>query len=213
MASNINTNVDATFPVAGVDNNTQGFRDNFSVIKQSLVAAKTEIDDLLTRSVFKGPASGETTVNNDFNKYDLIEANLVGITDSCEDHGTALSNSTLSFGNLYHIYRVNTDTVITLEDFPRGRFGVTTNLIVSKVRIELRQKAANDNVTVNFKIEGQDADATKKIFYDKTDINDGKWSADRKITIDNTHPIRFVEIWTADGNEFFAKIIGTSFQE
>jgi len=46
--SNINaTAIDEAYPVAGVDNDTQGFRDNFSYIKTALNTAKTEIDELL----------------------------------------------------------------------------------------------------------------------------------------------------------------------
>jgi len=42
MASSITAdNIDANYPVAGQDNNSQGFRDNFNLIKNSLVAAKS----------------------------------------------------------------------------------------------------------------------------------------------------------------------------
>ncbi|NBR61024.1 MAG: hypothetical protein EBT86_05120 [Actinobacteria bacterium] len=42
--SNINTtDIDESFPVQGKDNNSQGFRSNFSVIKNALNVAKTEI--------------------------------------------------------------------------------------------------------------------------------------------------------------------------
>jgi hypothetical protein len=42
MASNINyVNVDESFPVAGQDNDSQGFRDNFATIKSSLASAKS----------------------------------------------------------------------------------------------------------------------------------------------------------------------------
>ena len=44
MASLINpTNIDVTYPIAGQDNDTQGFRDNFSSIKNNLNTAKNEI--------------------------------------------------------------------------------------------------------------------------------------------------------------------------
>jgi hypothetical protein len=47
MASSITTtNIDATFPVAGQDNDSQGFRDNFSQIKTQLSTASTEITSL-----------------------------------------------------------------------------------------------------------------------------------------------------------------------
>jgi len=37
MASSINTtNIDGTFPVAGQDNSSQGFRDNFTNLKTNL---------------------------------------------------------------------------------------------------------------------------------------------------------------------------------
>ena len=60
MASNINTgNVDATYPKAGQDNDSQGFRDNFNAIKNNLQHAKDEIETLQT-----GKAS--TTSASDF---------------------------------------------------------------------------------------------------------------------------------------------------
>jgi hypothetical protein len=44
MASQINpTNIDITYPIAGQDNDTQGFRDNFRNIKNNLTTAATEI--------------------------------------------------------------------------------------------------------------------------------------------------------------------------
>ena len=47
MASNINTGtIDLTYPVSGVDNSTQGFRDNWSAIKNAFDTARDEISDL-----------------------------------------------------------------------------------------------------------------------------------------------------------------------
>jgi len=47
MASQINpTNIDITYPIAGQDNDTQGFRNNFTNIKNNLSAAKDEISTL-----------------------------------------------------------------------------------------------------------------------------------------------------------------------
>ena len=51
MPSNIdNTSIDATFPVAGQDNDSQGFRNNFNTIKNNFTAAKNEIEDLQTNT-------------------------------------------------------------------------------------------------------------------------------------------------------------------
>ena len=47
MASNINPyNIDHTYPIAGQDNDSQGFRDNFTNTKNNFIQAKTEIENL-----------------------------------------------------------------------------------------------------------------------------------------------------------------------
>jgi len=47
MASNIvYDTIDEAYPVAGVDNDTQGFRDNFAIIKTALTQAATELSQL-----------------------------------------------------------------------------------------------------------------------------------------------------------------------
>jgi len=42
----VSSTIDAAFPVAGQDNNSQGFRDNFQITKIGLAQAATEITDL-----------------------------------------------------------------------------------------------------------------------------------------------------------------------
>jgi hypothetical protein len=44
--TNYSENIDTTFPVPGQDNDTQGFRDNFIAIKNSLDTAAAEISDV-----------------------------------------------------------------------------------------------------------------------------------------------------------------------
>ena len=47
MTSSINPDqINEAFPVAGQDNPSQGFRDNFSATKNNLSTAKSEITDL-----------------------------------------------------------------------------------------------------------------------------------------------------------------------
>ena len=51
MASTINpNNIDITYPIAGQDNDTQGFRDNFRNIKNNLNTARLEITDLQSKT-------------------------------------------------------------------------------------------------------------------------------------------------------------------
>ena len=65
MSSNINpNNIDGTYPIAGQDNNSQGFRDNFTQTKVNFQYAADEINDLQTKGVFKAALTGTTLDNN-----------------------------------------------------------------------------------------------------------------------------------------------------
>ena len=65
MASNINyNNIDGTYPVAGVDNDSQGFRTNFTNIKNNLNYAKTELEDLQGKVMLKQALTGTSLDNS-----------------------------------------------------------------------------------------------------------------------------------------------------
>jgi len=65
MSSNINpNNIDGTYPIAGQDNNSQGFRDNFTQTKVNFQFAADEINDLQTKVVLKAALTGTTLDNN-----------------------------------------------------------------------------------------------------------------------------------------------------
>jgi hypothetical protein len=66
MSSNINpNNIDGTYPVAGQDNNSQGFRDNFTNIKTNFQYAEDEISELQSKALLKAPLTGTSVVDND----------------------------------------------------------------------------------------------------------------------------------------------------
>jgi hypothetical protein len=65
MSSNINpNNIDGTYPIAGQDNNSQGFRDNFTQTKVNFQYAASEITDLQNNVVLKSALTGGTLNNN-----------------------------------------------------------------------------------------------------------------------------------------------------
>jgi hypothetical protein len=65
MSSNINpNNIDGTYPIAGQDNNSQGFRDNFTQTKVNFQYAADEINDLQNKAVLKAALTGTTLDNN-----------------------------------------------------------------------------------------------------------------------------------------------------
>jgi hypothetical protein len=65
MTSAINpNNIDGAYPVAGQDNSSQGFRDNFTNIKVNFQDAAAEITDLQNKVILKAPLQGQTLDNN-----------------------------------------------------------------------------------------------------------------------------------------------------
>ena len=65
MSSNINpNNIDGTYPIAGQDNNSQGFRDNFTQTKVNFQYAASEITDLQNNVVLKSALTGGSLDNN-----------------------------------------------------------------------------------------------------------------------------------------------------
>ena len=78
MASNINpNNIDTTYPIAGQDNDSQGFRDNFTNIKTNFEYAEEEIDDLQAKVLLKSALTG-TVLNNDMSGALLQNAKVQG---------------------------------------------------------------------------------------------------------------------------------------
>jgi hypothetical protein len=129
MASNINpTNIDGTYPIAGQDNDSQGFRDNFTNIKTNLQYAKTELEDLQNKVVLKSALTG-TVLQNDMNNSVLYRPQLKAAAQSFKEFaGSQVGPVTISFieASVQRINSINTTDaiVITLVDFPAaGIFG------------------------------------------------------------------------------------------
>ena len=80
MASSINpNNIDGSYPVAGQDNNSQGFRDNFTNIKVNFQYAEDELNDLDSKVLLKSALTG-TTLDNNMNNSTIYAVNLNDIS-------------------------------------------------------------------------------------------------------------------------------------
>lgn len=135
MASDINSEqIDEKFPVAGKDNDSQGFRDNFDVIKTNFFEAKSEIEDLQNSVV-------RVDQNNDLNRNNIENANFVSTTENSVNKGTLNGVDTtalkLSF-NEAHYFKINVgdDITLTFTDLPSGSGGTNTG-VVAKMRLVL----------------------------------------------------------------------------
>jgi hypothetical protein len=93
--SNINPyNIDGTFPIAGQDNDSQGFRDNFTNTKNNFIFASSEISDLQSKAITTSALNGQT-LNNNMNGTPLTAPQLVAWTQGLLDLGNV--NGTVTF--------------------------------------------------------------------------------------------------------------------
>jgi len=133
MASNINpNNIDTTYPVAGQDNDSQGFRDNFTNIKNNFQFAETEIDDLQAKAIFKAALTG-TTLNNDMSGALLVNAKLQGTRHTRDVPATTTGNITVDFptANYHKISQLTGNINLGFSNIPSaGNFAEWTVQIV-----------------------------------------------------------------------------------
>jgi hypothetical protein len=94
MASNINPyNIDGTFPIANQDNSSQGFRDNFTNIRNNLIYAENEITDLQSKVLVTSALTGQT-LTNDMAGTQILRPQLASWTQSLLDLGVIGTGST-----------------------------------------------------------------------------------------------------------------------
>jgi len=97
MTSAINpNNIDGAYPVAGQDNNSQGFRDNFTNTKTNFEYAAEEITELQNKAVLKSALTG-TTLNNDMLGSVLSNAQLQDISETRVALGTLSGSVTINY--------------------------------------------------------------------------------------------------------------------
>jgi hypothetical protein len=101
MTSQVNpNNIDGSYPVAGQDNDSQGFRDNFTNIRNNFTFIKSEVEDLQNKAVLKSSLTN-STLNNDF-------------------AGNAISNATLTSWRETYNNVTNTASGVISIDFANG---------------------------------------------------------------------------------------------
>ena len=192
MASQINNiyvNIDAEFPRAGVDNDTQGFRDNFDVIKSSLALAGGEITTLQDETA-------KINAGNNFSGNSITNADLVGVTEKSLSYGVvneALANILYRNGSHQRVV-VNADNaslvinwgITATSDLDADRF--------ARLIVEVSSLEANATHQVVWACEGGG-----EVKYDN------KYPADFLVT--NTPQL--IEFSTYDaGGTMYAKYLG-----
>jgi len=107
--TNYSQNINVAYPIPGVDNDTQGFRDNFTNIKNALAVAGSELSELMLTAV-------KTTGTNDFSYNELNKVKLRSSTWAASaDYTTIVTNTNVSFlsGN-YQKFDVGGNVELTI---------------------------------------------------------------------------------------------------
>jgi len=125
MASNINPqNIDGAYPVAGQDNDSQGFRDNFTNTRTNFSFAAAEITDLQNKAVLKAALVG-TVLNNDMGGSILSNAQLQDMSETRVALGTVTGAQTINYAaGPYYTLTTSGSVSIAFTNFPpAGQLG------------------------------------------------------------------------------------------
>jgi hypothetical protein len=126
MTSAINPNdIDGSYPVAGQDNNSQGFRDNFTNTKTNFQYAANEITDLQSKVLLKAALVG-TTLDNDMAGSPLSNANISDFSAIVAQLGNQAGQVNIDYVD-GHYQTVTTSGSIALAFYnwpAAGNFGI-----------------------------------------------------------------------------------------
>ena len=188
MASSISTtSINATFPVAGQDNDSQGFRDNFSQLKTQLDTASSEITTIQTNQAV-------TNATTNFNGHDIQNAILIDVGQKIVAKGTVSGSQTIDF-SAGPVQTVTTSGALTLAftNFPVEDNGSTN--AYGKVKLIITNASSHSitltGVTMPF-LRNPDA---------MSQANDSTVGVDysTRVAIPAETGIMVIEVWSVDG--------------
>jgi hypothetical protein len=183
------TQIDEAFPVAGVDNESQGFRDNFSAIKDTLVQAKSDIEDLQESRL--DISSPDTNMSGNT----ITDVNLKGASFEFNAGGNLTASQNVSYAaGSYHVYTIakvgpssGSPIELTLSDLPpAGKLAI--------IRIHLYGNGTQQFFSFNSEVVGD--------FYYA-----GGWP--NTLSVTSSTNFKVFEFWTYDGGaNVFGKYLG-----
>ena len=203
MSSITPSNINGNFPVYGQDNNTQGFRDNFTNIKSNFVFTKSEMEDIQNKAIFKSALTG-TTLNNNMLGAVLENPQLKAWTESFTDLKQRSGDVEIDFsqGNFQKITTAGPINITKFTNWPSpsgsGVIGYTSLRLWIVVNNRFSDDLGRYVVdTVTFSEAVSDTDQTKRVSIGINDIS-GYVSSTNTLTFDVPGNYVF-DISSADG--------------
>jgi hypothetical protein len=181
--------INENFPVAGQDNDTQVFRDNFDTIKTNFSTAKTEITDLQDNVA-------RTDSDNDF-LYNIVGS--VTLQDAYlrkKEYGSPIVTGPqdVSFKQaMYHVIKFGADISLSFSDFPTAAVDITNLGQIGKATLELYGDGTARTIT--FTTSG--ATVLKK-----------SPGFPGSITVTSTTNPKIIEVWQHSATVIFLNYLG-----
>jgi len=202
MASGIiTTNIDTAYPVAGQDNDSQGFRDNFTNLKTALDVAKTEITDLEAKAVLKSALSGDS-LSNDGGGAVIEDFELKDMSETRIAKGSTSGTVTFNYEEgPYQTLTTGGSVTLAFSNFPAsGKVGT--------IRVEINVASVAHTITLPSAVDiGQDqligSNGARVITPDRTGVHIFEFVTDDSgssiAVIDCLRNNRAIEVRTATG--------------
>jgi hypothetical protein len=183
----VSDTIDENYPVAGQDNDSQGFRDNFSIIKDGLATANSEITDLQVNTA-------KTNEDNNFNGSLIDNAQTNRLYGTVYNTNTEASSTvTIDYAaGEYQIVTVTRNCTLRFQNWPKRSDNVP---VYAKMRVALVPDSSTAYsatfTTVNGSVRTQEPSSTFPIS-------------------DNPEVATVFEVWTAsDGtNDMYVSVLG-----
>jgi hypothetical protein len=129
MTSAINpNNINGAYPVAGQDNNSQGFRDNFTNTSTNFAFAADEISDLQSKAVLKQALTG-TVLDNNMLGSPLSNALLSNMADATLALGTVSGTTVINYA-LASYQTLTTNGAVSLSFTNLPASGAAASVVV-----------------------------------------------------------------------------------
>ena len=191
MTSNINfAGINEQFPVAGQDNDTQVFRDNFDTIKTSFRNAQQEITDLQDNSA-------RTDLDNDFNLNKISNAVLQQNREQKFNWGN-YSESAIDVDfelGPYQIITLGANVNMQFTNLPGDPVYTSEVTPIGMGKITLELYSSGGSYVVNFVTTGGTVFKKDPAFPGAVTIS----SADNPV---------FIEVWRHNQNFIFMRYLG-----
>ncbi len=142
MTSQINfTAVDTAYPIAGQDNNSQGFRDNFASIAAGLSVAKSEISALQSNAVLVANLTTNTAVLNNLQGSTISNALYTQFNGVVRNAGTVVGITDIDLHNgPLQIFTLSASTTLRFSNWPSAAN------VYAKIRVHIKNDGNGDRL-------------------------------------------------------------------